>query len=413
MEDLSHLLTQLEHPDPARRERALAELRGCGEAALPLLRRALNVGMGATRPAAAEALVDWGDAAVPYLLDALRDPEREVRIWAVWCLKQIPGSLATPPLLEARTDTDSGVRRQAVDALAHREGSNVTAALCAALKDPLAEVRQRAAELLGERNDFSAATALCDALRDGSTGVRTAACTALGMLRADLGVPGLLERLEDPIIQVRKAAVGALGELRSGSAIRPLCKTLESLDVGLRETAAEALVQIGRLHSAAAALIGEVIFHADATRQELAGDILVRIGDASIPELCRLLTLTRASTRLVAARALRTLAARQPSPQLRAAIPVLKSELSPFALQSEPTRDELRLTLQVIEEATRDLRDLPIPTTAVASRSRDLPLPADEVAEPPSGAAEEAEQGGAGPVGKQFVRGIRRLWRGR
>lgn len=417
MQDLSYLLTQLEHPDPVRRERVLAELRGHGEEALPLLRRALHIGLGGTRPAAAEALVGLGEAAVPYLREALQDTEREVRVWSVWCLKQIPGAAAAESLLAALDDSDPGVRKQAVEGLGLRPDPGVAAALCAALADPDAGIRQRAAELLGERREPAAAVALCEALQDQFTGVRVAVCTALGALGAELAAPALIERLEDPITQVRKAAAAALGEIRAPGAARPLCKLLESLDVGLRETAADALARIGERHSVTASYVAEVVFQADATRQELAGEILVQIGDASIPELCRLLSLTRSSTRLVAARALRALAERQPSARLRLAIPVLKAELSPLALHAEPTRDELRTTLRVIEEATRHLRHLPIPARAAATRARELPLPAgSEEPAPAEGMDDsqvEAERSVEPNLGKRWVRRIRRLWSGR
>jgi HEAT repeat protein len=417
MQDLSYLLTQLEHPDPVRRERVLAELRGHGEEALPLLRRALHVGLGATRPAAAEALVGLGEPAVPFLREALQDAEREVRVWSVWCLKQIPGTAAAASLLAALDDPDPGVRKQVVEGLGQRPDSGVAAALCSVLRDSDATLRQRAAELLGERGEPSAVLALCEALQDQATGVRVAACTALGALGVELSAAALIERLGDPLTQVRKSAAAALGAIRAAGAAQPLCRLLESLDVGLRETAAEALAKIGERHSVTASYVAEVVFQADATRQELAGEILVRIGDASIPELCRLLTLTRSSTRLVAARALRALAERTPSARLRLAIPVLKTELSPLALHAEPTRDELRATLRVIEEATRQLRHLPIPAGAAAARARELPVPAaSEEPAPAEGMTDsqvEAERNAEPNLGKRWVRRIRRLWSGR
>jgi len=413
MEDLSQLITRLEHPDPACRKQALADLRQLGEGALPLLRQALNVGLGATRPAAAEALVSLGERAVECLQDALRDPEREVRVWAVWSLKQIEAPAATLPLLEALEDVDSAVRRQAVDAVALRDGSAVTTALCGVLQDADPGVRQRTAELLGARGDHLAAPDLCAALRDNSTGVRKASCKALGELGSELGVSGLLERLEDPLTPVRKAAAAALGDLRAVSAARPLCRTFESLDVGLRDEAANALVCIGQAHSVTTGYVAEVIINADSTRQALAADVLVRIGDASIPELCRLLTVMRSSVRLTAARALRELANREPSPHLRAAIPVLKSELGPLSLHAEPMRDELRRTLRHIEAATKNLRHLPIPSLAAAPRSRELPMPAAPADGGVDIAVFEAEQGGPEGVAKQLVRVIRRLWSGR
>jgi HEAT repeat protein len=410
MDDLSQLLTQLDHPDPVRRERALADLQQRGAAALPVLRQALNVKLGPARALAAEALVGLGEPAVDYLREALQDADQEVRVWAVWALKQIDVPAATPCLLEALGDVESKIRLQSAEALAPRKGSAITEALCGGLKDQDSGVRLRVAALLGTRGDLGAASGLCEALQDPSTGVRQASCIALGVLGAELGVPGLLERLQDPLTSVRKAAAGALGELHAVCAVSALCKTLESLDLGLRDAAADALAQIGSRHTVATRHVAEVIVESDATRQALAADILVRIGDASIPELCRLLAVMRTSVRLTAARALRALATSKPSPHLRAAIPALKSELSLLSLHAEPTRDELRLTLRQIEAATKNLRHLPIPALAAASHSRELPLPAEAVVLEMDEDGLEGAQGSQEPAGKQWMRAIRRLW---
>ncbi|MEK7679021.1 MAG: HEAT repeat domain-containing protein, partial [Deltaproteobacteria bacterium] len=73
-----------------------------------------------------------------------------------------------------------------------------TQRLIEALKDPNADVRQNAAEALGELKDPRAVLPLIEALKDGNGGVRQSAAWALGKLKDPRAVLPLLEALKDP-----------------------------------------------------------------------------------------------------------------------------------------------------------------------------------------------------------------------
>lgn len=69
------------------------------------------------------------DAAVPGLVEALRNPERYVRLVAAWTLGEIGDVAAVPGLLEALCDPEPDVRETAVLALGKIEYAAVASAL--------------------------------------------------------------------------------------------------------------------------------------------------------------------------------------------------------------------------------------------------------------------------------------------
>jgi HEAT repeat protein len=100
------------------------------------------------RRAAVGVLGQIGDAAaMPGLLKALRDPDREVHA-AAKGLGQI-GSTAVPGLLEALRDPDWGVRLAAVGALGQIGDAAAVPGLLKALRDLNPSVRTDAAQALG------------------------------------------------------------------------------------------------------------------------------------------------------------------------------------------------------------------------------------------------------------------------
>ena len=384
MDELAGIMSELDQPDAARREQALALLAERGAEAVPMLRRALNLGFGTTRPQAAELLVSLGSVSLEALCDALADPDREVRVWAVWALARIPDPGAAPLLLTALADQDPWIRKQAIEGVAKAPGPQVARGLCRAVKDADSTVRQLAAPVLGPRRDAAAVPPLCESLWDVSLNVRAAAIRALGEIGNVAAIPALLERLNDPTSLVRREAAWALGALEALPAVRPLCRVLTSRDLQLRQRAVEALVAIGDEHQSVALLVAEALCDAGERERAAHVEVLVRIGVESVPAACELLRATRPPIRWLAADILRRLAEEAPSPQLREALPALRREAGAFSGNSERTRQEYRRALQAIEAATQELQHLPVPSTAPAPSLHELPLPAaeEESAEP-------------------------------
>jgi hypothetical protein len=160
-----------------------------------------------------DALVGLGDAAVPALLEALRDEDHRVHVVASIALGKI-GKPAVLPLVRALRERDGATRVKIADILADI-GDPAVLGIVAALRDPDEEVRVLSAFALGEIRDPRAIDPLIVALRDGSEKVRAQAAISLG----ELGAPGAGEALAgvaetDASPAVREVAVNALIRVR-------------------------------------------------------------------------------------------------------------------------------------------------------------------------------------------------------
>lgn len=412
MRSAGELITQLEHPDAQRRSRLFAELAAIGPAAVPALCQVLKLGHGVSRSRAAEALVLLGEGALGSLEAALLDADPEVRLWLAWTLGRIPRTEVVAHLVGLLSDPDLRVRRQVVDSLARTGLPGAVKGLCEALRDSHAEVRRDAVEALGRMRDPKAISPLCEALSDANLGVRSAAISALGERSSEVAVPALLQRLEDPTPSVRRDAARALGKLRARVAIQPLCRLLSSSDLRLATAAASALVAIGPPSTHA---VTEAFDRLDRDRLSLAADVLVRIGIAAVPGLCRLLESDHEPVRISAVQALCRLAVSAAAPELRRALPSLRARLGLFSGISQQEEDACRAAILQIEEATRELKDLPLPV-APPARGTSLPRPSragpDELSEEPTEGA-NAEPARKGWRGRDCLRRMRRVLRGR
>lgn len=150
----------------------------------------------ARHEATAQALAQIGVAAVPSLLEALRDPDSRVRFAITSALRQIGHPATMPGLLEALRDPDSRVRGVAAEAL-EQIGAAAVPGLLVALRDRAWDVRQAAARTLGQIGDAAAVPGLREALHDQNLDVRSEAVRALGQIGTAAAVPSLIEQLSD------------------------------------------------------------------------------------------------------------------------------------------------------------------------------------------------------------------------
>jgi hypothetical protein len=107
----------------------------------PRVRRYLALAIGrldAPRPA----------NAVPMLIDALDEPDNEMRINVMWALGSLGDETATPKLQDMYASTDPGVRKMSVYALGALPGSAQLPTLETALNDPAVDVQWNAAVAL-------------------------------------------------------------------------------------------------------------------------------------------------------------------------------------------------------------------------------------------------------------------------
>lgn len=118
-------------------------------------------------------------------------------------------------------------RAHAVNALWVMKASNGTRVLVQALTDPEVDVRSSAAYGLGELHAHEAVVPLMQAVQDENVDVRTAALFALGEIADPVSASAILACLGDTEWQVRVEAAGALSRI-GGDALLPLLQMIES-----------------------------------------------------------------------------------------------------------------------------------------------------------------------------------------
>ncbi len=140
--------------DPARRLEAVEELAdlaaGDAETLARLAEIAISDPARAVREEAIYGLSQLGDLSLPFLEQALADPDAKVRSAAVEAVVDVGGEASAWALGDLLDSADRPLREQAVYALAEIGGEVAFVLLERALVDPQPEVRDVAAELLGE-----------------------------------------------------------------------------------------------------------------------------------------------------------------------------------------------------------------------------------------------------------------------
>ena len=221
--DVQHVLKQLlKGPGVTRRATARrlqkVNKRQLGEVLGELI-DALDDEEMVVRRAATNALGDIGsDAAVGAIVHRLKDEDKRVQVKAAWALRKCAQDalVAVPALITALQDEDRDVRRHVVGALLSVGDDRAVPALVAALSDTAQKVRRPAAVTLGRMGDGRAVPALIDALKDKAQKVRRAAAVALGRIGAPEAVAALQERVEDSAEheRVRIAAQAAIRRIQ-------------------------------------------------------------------------------------------------------------------------------------------------------------------------------------------------------
>ncbi len=184
---------------------------------------------------------DTNSAAVPALLEALKDPEVMVRRAAAQSLTNLDDIRTVPGLIEALRDTDKEVRTSAAQGLGNLHDERAIDGLIGLLKDADPEVRAAAVEALGELHSQKAIPGLSTAMRDDNKDVRRSAIEALNNMEAPVPVAALIAALKDSDAEVRQAAANGLGRSEDKSAVRPLMAVLNDPVADVRQAAADAL----------------------------------------------------------------------------------------------------------------------------------------------------------------------------
>jgi HEAT repeat protein len=196
--------------------------------AIPDLLECLRRDDGRLRRTAAKALSRIGTESIPGLITALEHRDQRVREVAAWALGEIQDPNTLPGLMTALRDIDVGVYRAAYDGLLKLDVAAVPDVI-EALKDEVWSVRQAAAKLLGEIGDVGALDGLFNALTDSYSDVRKAAAEALGKIGDSQAVPALLRVLsDDDNSDVRCTAAEVLGLIGDERGLAGLIAILEN-----------------------------------------------------------------------------------------------------------------------------------------------------------------------------------------
>jgi HEAT repeat protein/Tfp pilus assembly protein PilF len=229
-------------------------------------------------------------AAIPALVEALRDPEAGVR-------KHCVSVLVNLSFWAERMDMDAGVP-----------------ALVEMLKEADDFMRREAAMVLGKVGPGArdAVPALTQALDDRAEKVRSAAAYALGEIGRESkeAAPFLVKLLKDSSADVRESAGKALSKVEpdaSGVVIRALTEDLKNEKPAFRARAARALRSFGPEAKAAVPLLVDVLKAEDVWSRKEASRTLGEIGPAAkeaVPALLRSLNERDVDARVSAAAAL-------------------------------------------------------------------------------------------------------------
>jgi HEAT repeat protein len=262
------LIDALSDRDRTVREKAAAALVAVGKPAVPALFDALNHPSAEVRKFAYTALEklgrepmtetyvrpiahgkwkDLGEVKAPALdalLEALKDPVKDVRFTAVRNLANIGDDRAVPGLTRALADKDREVRDTAIHALV-KIGPPSVNHLLDVLRDGPAELRPMVTAVLGYIGDKRARIPLLAALEDTDAAVRSAAAEALATYKDAALVPSLLAALKDTDVRVRFNAIGSLWQIGDAQAVDGLLGLLDDPDSPTRKRAVQALGNIG------------------------------------------------------------------------------------------------------------------------------------------------------------------------
>ena len=202
------------------------------------------------RQAAAKALGNTGHpAAVPFLMEALRDPywwfERETAAGDLLNAIERMGDAALEPLIEALKDKEGAVRKFAAILLGRMGNPRAIEPLGMALYDLHHDVGKASAEALVNFgvNSFEV---LVEALEHPEMWIRIHSVDVLPKVREPRVALVLLEMLKDPEREVRKHvmdAMGVLGDPRTRTALQEIMAN--RADRELHALAKAALERIG------------------------------------------------------------------------------------------------------------------------------------------------------------------------
>lgn len=213
---------ELERQAREARVAAVRQLKDRGIEAVPELLTAAREKVYAVRQAALETLGDIGEAIVPYLLEALRGGDLELRLAAIYAAAQVRHVRLVPDLLIALRDPNQHVSSAAACALGQIGDQSVIPDLLAALNHSVDQnPRWASAWALGQFRVASAVSGILSMLRDASGGEDEFLIGVLVQI-GENAVSELVAKLGDPDHQVQSCAANALERIGTPEALDAL-----------------------------------------------------------------------------------------------------------------------------------------------------------------------------------------------
>jgi HEAT repeat protein len=166
-------------------------------------------------------------AAVPLLIELLKDESYSVRSDVVYALGQIGDEAAILGLIKALDDHDYSVRSSVLDALAQIGGELIRPGLIKALEDN--DLREKAFMLLAEIDLGDNFKKISNAILDPD--ISFVAAIALTRMDSKKSVPILLRAIKKSNFQVQFSAAFALGEMGFEIAVPVLLKAVKLIDL--------------------------------------------------------------------------------------------------------------------------------------------------------------------------------------
>jgi HEAT repeat protein len=243
---VERLVQALSDPDSDVRWEALSQLRDRLEPSLfgPLI-KAVRDPDNSVRQLAVGALADMKTPRAKVALMRLAvDPDADVRYEAVSGLREILDPTMTHVMVRAAADRDGYVRRMALGCLAELKAPDAKELLLSALGDEDADTRYEALSGLQDLLDPSMAAAIVAAASDPDTYVRRTALSSLAQLKVPQARDVLIAGLADEDAEVRYEAASGLSEMLDVGMVDPLLAVIGDDDDYVRRTAIRALGEI-------------------------------------------------------------------------------------------------------------------------------------------------------------------------
>jgi HEAT repeat protein len=274
------LIEKLRDPDPNNRLYAIYALGRISDPAEvePLIAVLGSEDVGWL---ASKALIGIGEPAVKPLLEALFSDDRNIRLYATYALGEIGNPRAGRGLVRMFKDEDSLVRDTAAEALITLGDSRMVPPISRELSNPDPQIRQKALEVLGHIGDESLTDTIASYLTDEDVSVIKSAIFALGSLHSERASRSLIGLLDYPRQDVQDALRTAFMQI--GDPAVP--HLLDLLDGKGTTKELQAISLLGKLKASEAVdTLLSYLGHSEPIMRRMATVALTEIGDSRCEE---------------------------------------------------------------------------------------------------------------------------------